>query len=128
MSNRSRQSVTQPQSYKDFSETGHREAIPEGASIEQSQLMHENNLDESRPSTAGETSNGSSSKPETNASNSKHETTNDSEITINLTSRRKTYTEQSNNKLRSRSQSSHDEHDMPGKRRRTNTKTDRTYV
>ena len=127
-----RRSVAQPQSYKDFSETGHKEAIPEGSHIEQSQLMHQNNSDESRPSTAGETSNGSASEPE--SFTTKHDTTDDSEIMIKFTSWCKSHDEhdnQGNNgsptRSRSRTLSSLDGHDTPGKRRRTNTNSDHTY-
>ena len=83
--------------------------------------MQENISDESRPSTSGETSNGSSSEPKTNASNTtRHETTNDLEIMINLTNRRKSNIENEkdmgDNRLHSRV--NHDEQHTPGKRRK----------
>ena len=74
MSNRSRRSVAQPVSYKDFAETGHRQSIPENGIVDKMALMEENNSDESRDHTTGESP---QSKNKTNVreynSNSSHE-------------------------------------------------------
>ena len=53
MSNRSRRSVVQPTSYKDFSESGHRD-IPVGGRTNQQRLMEENSSEEGRSTSEGE--------------------------------------------------------------------------
>ena len=51
-----RQSVSRPLSYKEFAETGNKEAILDGPEVNQQVLMNANNSEESRDSSTGEIS------------------------------------------------------------------------
>ena len=53
-SSRAQRSIAQPSSYKEFSQSGHKDTIPKGAAIEQDVLMGENTSEENRDSSSGE--------------------------------------------------------------------------
>ena len=86
MSARSRRSVTQPDSYKDFNETGHRHAIPESNQLDQEQLMNENSHEESRNSSTSGESIDTNIEIETNANRDSdgHDTESSNESEVRL--------------------------------------------